>query len=549
MYQVEIADRKQPEVQLATIVEHIPICLSCIGIDGRLIWANQAELDLLGYSYEEYIGHHLSEFYVDSKINEEILSHIFHGEQLYNYHAQVRAKNGSLKYLEVSSKAVYQNGELLHTCCFTRDATSNKRAEEASHNSKEDHLRKILASERPANNEGDVASEIAKMTNRAKDEFLATLSHELRTPLNAILGWAQTLQLGKIKRETLLHALSAIEQSARTQAKLIDDLLSVSDLVSGTLCLNIQSTKLIPIIQATIDSMHSAIVGKRISLKTAFNTQADTIQGDPVRLKQIIGNLLSNSIKFTPSGGWILIALADVNSQIKLTVTDSGEGIHSHFLPYIFDRFRQGDSSNRRKYDGVGLGLSIVQRLVEMHGGTVRAASEGVGQGATFSIDLPRNIDERSSIPAPVEPDPPSTNAAAVNTGKQLEGLKILSVDDDRNTREMLQEALENAGANVLSAASARDALDMLPAFQPDVLLSDIGMPEQNGYDLLKQIRALPSNQGGGIPAIALTGYAREQDRNATHSAGYQAFMPKPVILEELFSTIVKLTDQMNCRV
>ncbi|HUF82214.1 MAG TPA: PAS domain S-box protein [Burkholderiales bacterium] len=401
---------------------------------------------------------------------------------------------------------------------------------------------RLLAQEQTLRLEAETITRDAQVANRVKDEFLATLSHELRTPLNAILGWTQTLQSGKTRKETLMRALAQIEQSAQAQAKLIDDLLNVSDIVAGRMRLEVQPMRLIPTIHAAIETLYPAINAKDIRLDTAFDPAADVVSGDPVRLRQIIWNLLSNAVKFTPRFGQIRVRLSRTDSNAVIAVRDTGEGISSEFLPYVFDRFRQADASSRKQHGGLGLGLAIVRHLVEMHGGTVEARSDGERRGSTFKVYLPIRTEWEGM--RQISGELSDAGAARRARRHKLTGLRILTVDDDRNTREMLQEALERAGAEVLSADSARDALGKLKAFRPDVLVSDIGMPSEDGYDLLRQIRTLSDADGGATPAIAFTGYAREEDQSATREAGYQAVTPKPVNLDELLSTIACVAEQ-----
>jgi CheY-like chemotaxis protein/nitrogen-specific signal transduction histidine kinase len=396
-----------------------------------------------------------------------------------------------------------------------------------------------LAVERRLRLEAEAAARKAQGASRMKDEFLATLSHELRTPLNAILGWTQTLRRGGAAPETMARALAQIEQSAQSQARLIDDLLNVSDIVAGRLRLEVQPMRLMQSVNAVIEAMSPAIEEKEIHLDTSFDAGADIVHGDPVRVQQIFWNLLSNAVKFTPTRGRIRVVASRDASHASIAIADSGEGIRPEFLPHVFDRFSQGASS-RKQHGGLGIGLAIARHLVELHGGSVEAQSEGEGRGAVFKVRLPlrawqgaADIADQRGAEAPA--------AVAHLRARSLTGLRIMTVDDDRNTREMLREALQRAGAQVVTAESARDALEKLAGFRPDLLVSDIGMPTEDGYDLLRQIRALGPGGGGAIPAVALTGYAREEDRMATWRAGYQAVMPKPVNLEELLSTLAAL--------
>ncbi len=384
----------------------------------------------------------------------------------------------------------------------------------------------------------------AEAANHAKDDFLATLSHELRTPLNAILGWTQTLQRGEASKDALLRALAQIEASANAQAKLINDLLNVADIGSGRLRLEIRPVRLIQLIESVAESLFPAIEAREIDFEMEFDPGADDVSGDPARLQQIVWNLLSNAVKFTPRKGRIDLALKRMQSHVELSVSDTGEGISAQFLPFVFDRFRQEDASIKRRHGGLGLGLAIVRHLAELHGGSVSAHSDGEGRGARFSVQLPiratqepaDTLDLRATTP-PLQ----STVRPRDNRPLPLAGLRIVSVDDDPSTREMLHEALARAGADVASAASAQEALASLQSVRPDVLVSDIGLPDEDGYDLIRKVRTLRAAAGGDTPAIALTGYARAQDQQAALALGYQAFVAKPVNLDDLMALIVEL--------
>jgi signal transduction histidine kinase/ActR/RegA family two-component response regulator len=377
--------------------------------------------------------------------------------------------------------------------------------------------------------------ELAERASRMKDDFLATVSHELRTPLNAILGWTQTAQSGEASPDTLLRAITQIEQSARAQAKLVEDLLHISDIVAGKMRLEVQPMRLVEHVSAVVEALLPAIQAKQLALEMRMDASADIIRGDPVRIQQVLWNLLANAIKFTPREGRIEVILARERDHAVLEIRDSGEGISSDFLPHVFDRFSQADASSRKRHGGLGLGLSIAQYVVEAHGGAIEARSDGPGRGSVFVVRLPLRTVE-------IEPAPPQRKHEAGRrtdrASSSLAGIRVLTVDDDATTREMLEEALSRAGAEVTTADSATDALSKLGSFRPHVLVSDIGMPNQDGYDLMRKIRTLPRDAGGATPAVALTGFAREEDRVASWRAGYQAMTPKPVNIAELVSTI-----------
>jgi PAS domain S-box-containing protein len=379
------------------------------------------------------------------------------------------------------------------------------------------------------------AREAAERANRIKDEFLAVLSHELRSPLNPILGWARLLQTRKFDESRIAQALATIERNARLQTQLIDDLLDVAKILRGKLTLNLSSVNLSFVIEAAIDTVRSTAVAKSIALICVL-PNIGQVSGDPTRLQQIIWNLLSNAIKFTPSAGQVDICLERVSNQAKITVKDTGKGISPNFLPYIFESFRQEDASTTRKYGGLGLGLAIVRQLVEAHGGTIKADSPGEGLGATFTVWLPLlNV-----APEILPTEELQTQEA------DLTGFRVLTVDDDPDARQLLTEILTQYGAQVLSVASASEVLANLESFQPDVLVSDIGMPEIDGYSLIQLIRALPPEKGGLIPAIALTAYAREDDYHRVLSSGYQRHVTKPLEPEQLVQAVVAIAI---CRV
>jgi PAS domain S-box-containing protein len=384
----------------------------------------------------------------------------------------------------------------------------------------------------------------AQDANRLKDEFLATVSHELRTPLTAILGWASMLRKTEFERQTARNALETIERNARAQSQIIEDLLDVSRIVTGKLRLDVRQVEPASFIDAAVDSVRPAAEAKGVRLSKALDTGPTALSGDPARLQQVTWNLLTNAIKFTPRGGRVEIRLSRVGSNVEITVSDTGAGIKREFLPYVFDRFRQADSSTTRRHGGLGLGLSIVRHLVELHGGSVRAESGGEGQGSTFTVTLPvapfhswSSGDGHAARATTTE----RRAAAADDCPEEIAGLRILVVDDEADTRDLLGVALGACGAKVLTAATAREALDIAARSKPDVLISDIGMPDEDGFELIRRVRELPAESGGGVPAIALTAYARAEDRLRVLRSGYQMHVPKPVEMAELLTVIASL--------
>ena len=374
----------------------------------------------------------------------------------------------------------------------------------------------------------------AEESSRLKEEFLATISHELRTPLSAILGWARMLRLGQLSPENTAKALDTIERNARAQAQLVDDLLDVSRIITGKLRMDVRPADPNSFIDAAVEAVRPAAEAKGVRVQKVVDTGAILIPGDPVRLQQVVWNLLSNAIKFTPRGGRVQIRSERVNSHLEIVVSDTGQGIPADFLPHVFDRFRQADQKTSRQHGGMGLGLAIVRHLVELHGGTVRAASEGEGQGATFTVMLPISpvyqVDGSGSRVHPAARDllPPDGGT------DRLDGLRVLVVDDEPDTRDLLKQGLEYCGAKVEVASSAAEAIDALIARVPDILISDIGMPGTDGYELIRKVRGLPANRGGKVAAVALTAYTRIEDRLNALRAGYDMHVPKPVELAEL---------------
>jgi signal transduction histidine kinase len=380
----------------------------------------------------------------------------------------------------------------------------------------------------------------AEAASRAKDEFLAIISHELRTPLSSIIGWSRLLLSGKLDPISANRGMEAIERNARLQTQLIEDLLDVSRITTGKLHVKARPLELASVLRDTIQTMKPAAEAKDIALHTALDENAGFISGDRDRLQQVAWNLLSNAIKFTPAGGQINIRLERVGSNVEITVADTGSGINPEFLPYVFERFRQADSSTTRQYGGLGLGLSIVRYLVEMHGGIVQVESPGEGQGSTFRVMFPL-FTEGKKIVSIETADAKSEKNIAVEGEPSLNGVRVLVVEDQADFREVITQMLLQAGAEVLTVSSAAEALESLDLWRPDVLLADIEMPHEDGYSLLHKIRERDRQHGGQIPAAALTAYGRPEDRVRVLEAGYQTFLPKPIDPRELAIVVAKL--------
>ena len=397
----------------------------------------------------------------------------------------------------------------------------------------EEEREKILLREQAARSEAEAA-------NGIKDQFLATLSHELRTPLTAIIGWAGLLRSNDFAADLRGQALETVERNARTQAQLIDDLLDVSRIVSGKLLLDVEEVELDKIITSAINVVQPAADAKAIRITYEREPGRNFITGDAARLQQIAWNLLSNAVKFTPEGGSVRIRLERIGGHIKLSIDDTGKGIAADFLPHVFDRFRQADSTTTRNYGGLGLGLAIVRHLVELHGGTVNAESPGEGQGATFSATFPLLAVRTESQSA----EATGMDGRAVNSRFELEGLRVLVVDDEPDTRQVISAVITKSGAEVKTCASAPEALETLKQWKPDILMSDIGMPDEDGYSLIQKVRSLSAESGGLTPAAALTAYARDEDRERALAAGFQMHVAKPIGARELIDTVAGLAGR-----
>ena len=692
---VEEASRRS-EAELTDFFDNAAIGLHWVGPDGIVHKVNQAELDLLGYTREEYVGRHIGEFHADRPVIEDILTRLTAGEVLRDYDARMLCKDGSIKHVRINSSVYREDGQFVHTRCFTRDITERKRTErrlalqyavtqilseahdfsesvkkiletacqnldwevgvfwkldrekevlwavEICHDTSretpefdrltqtlelekgmglpgriwaegkpvwinnfaedpnlpraavaareglhgafgfpimvggkilgvieffspdvrepddellqmvvgiggqigqfnerkraEEKLAALLESERAARAD-------AEQANRLKDEFLATLSHELRTPLNAVIGWSRMLGSGRLDTDGSKHALEVVERNAWAQKQIIEDILDVSRVITGKLQLNLSPVDLVTVVDAALDAVRPAMEAKEIKIETLIDSSLRMISGDADRLQQVVWNILSNAAKFTPVGGKIEISVNQDTAQVQIQVKDSGPGIDPVFLPHVFERFRQADGSTTRMHGGLGLGLAIVRHLVELHGGTIAVENREDRSGAIFTVHLPLPSGE-------LRPETLASAAGVFKEGRSeapsLEGLRILIVDDEADALDLISVELAQHGAKVTGASNAHDALKSLQESEFDLMISDIGMPNIDGYELIRRIRGQEDSKYQRIPAVALTAYARVQDRMRAVMAGFNTHVAKPVEASELITVVASLAGRLG---
>ncbi|WP_017716065.1 hybrid sensor histidine kinase/response regulator [Kamptonema formosum] len=521
---------QESEEQYRLLVELLPDTVF-IQSEGKIVFINSAGLKLFGAaSPEKLLGKPILDFIhpdCHEIVKERIRQILQERKQAPLLEEKIVRLDGTVVDVGVTASPFTYKG-LPAALVVARDISERKRASEERD--------RLLKRERAARAEAEKA-------NRLKDEFLSTLSHELRTPLSAILGWAELLRNLKFDEATVSHALETIVRNTKSLVKLIEDILDVSRIVSGKLNLNMASVNLAPTVEAAIDSMRPAAEAKNIRLHVEIDRTVRPISGDRERLQQVIWNLLSNAIKFTPKGGRVAVTLRGAESFAEIKVTDTGAGISPDFLPYVFERFRQADSTTTRSYGGLGLGLALVRHLVELHGGTVRADSAGAGQGAMFTVRLPlaeSGAGSRAPGGGEKQPAPPANPAPA----SPLAGLRVLLVEDDADTCELIATVLEGHDARVTAVASVREALAEIERCKPDVLVSDIGMPGEDGYSLIRKLRAMEAGKEWRIPAAALTAYAKAEDRTRALSAGFQIHIPKPVEPAQLAAAVATLVGR-----
>jgi len=517
---------------LAAIIESADDAIITKTLQGVITSWNRGAERMFGYAASEVIGQPVTILIPDDHIDEEsaIIARLRAGEHIEHYETVRLRKDGTLVDISLTVSPIRDaNNKVIGASKIARDISQRKEAEKSLREQSEANTRLYTEAQESA---------------RLKEEFLATVSHELRTPLNAVLGWVRILRAGRLKEAEVGKALETIERNARAQAQLIDDLLDVSRIITGKLRMDVRPVDPNGFIEAAIDAVKPAAEAKGIRVQKIMDSGVVTVPGDPTRLQQVIWNLLTNAIKYTPRGGRVQVRMERVGSNLQIVVADSGQGIPQEFLPYVFDRFRQVDQSTSRHHGGLGLGLALVRHLVELHGGSVAAASPGPDQGSTFTIVLPVvPIYQVDQAGARVHPTAQNLLPSAEYTAR-LDALKILIVDDEPDTRELLKTSLSECGAYVTVAGSVREAFGTFEVSVPEMIICDIGMPGEDGYDFIRRLRALPQESGGKVPAIALTAYARVEDRLRALRAGFQMHVPKPVELAELVTVVASVSGR-----
>jgi PAS domain S-box-containing protein len=516
---------------LAAIVDSSDDAIISKTLNGVITSWNRGATMIFGYSPEEAVGQSIYLIIPADRRQEEetVLRRISNGLKVDHFDTIRRAKDGRLLNISLTVSPIRNgDGKIIGASKIARDITERKQAEQ--------ERALLLASEQEARAE-------AEALNRTKDEFLATLSHELRTPLNAIFGWARMLQSGSVSGATTQRAVEAIVRNASAQVQLIDDLLDVSRIITGNMRLDLRPVDVKGVIEGALDAVRPAAANKGIRLEIILDPAASTVTGDPDRLRQVVWNLLSNAVKFTPRHGRIQVRLERVNSRIEIVISDTGQGIPLDVLPYVFDRFRQGDGSITRRHGGLGLGLALVRHLVELHGGTVTGHSLGEGQGATFVVTLPVPMLNLSAAQDRRHPTATHDSSPPVAVLTSLRGVRVLLVDDDPDSLEITNVILTAAGAEARVCSSAAAARSILEEWDPHVLISDIEMPDEDGYTFLRRMRSSKPARAK-TPAIALTAYGRAEDRVRALAAGFTFHLAKPVDPAELSQVIASLADR-----
>jgi PAS domain S-box-containing protein len=539
--ELTVEELEKARAHLAAIVASSEDAIVSKTLNGIVTSWNSAAQRLFGFDAEDMIGQPILRIIPEDLHHEEteILAKLRRGERIERYETTRLHKEGHRLEISLTVSPVRDTtGTIVGAAKIAHDITARRRAERQLQQ-RESELAKLLEERESFLESERVARANAERLSHMKDEFLATLSHELRTPLNAIQGWVTLLRQRQSSQEDLARGLETIDRNVRNQAQIVSDLLDMSRIISGKVNLEVQPLQLHEVVDGAIDTLRQSAAAKNIRIQKLLDSRIGFVRGDPNRLQQVLWNLLSNAVKFTPKGGRIQVVLERVNSHVEICVEDNGIGIRPEFLPYVFDRFRQGDPGTNRRYGGLGLGLSIVKTLVELHGGSVRVKSPGENQGSTFIVALPVShirADEREPRSAGSKTDFPESIDLPL-----LEKVSVLIVDDEPDGRDLIARVLQERGAQTVCVSSAAEALQALAQEQFDVLLSDIGMPDIDGLELMKQVRLLDASRAGPIPAIAITAYARPEDRQRSLLAGFHMHLSKPIETGELVASIAGL--------
>ncbi len=523
----------ESEARFRYLADNIPQLAWMARPDGHIFWYNRRWFEYTGAPPEEMDGWGWEKVH-DPEALPGVMSswkHALAEKVPWEHTFPLRGADGTYRWF-LSRAMPLRDADGQVSLWFGSNTDITEQREHA------DERYRLLESERAARFNAERASLL-------KDEFLATVSHELRTPLNAILGWTQLLRTGDGDPAEIREGLETIERNARAQTRIIEDLLDMSRIISGKTRLDVQATDLVKVVEAAVDSLRPAAEAKNVRVAKVLGP-VQPISGDPARLQQVLWNLLANAIKFTPKGGRVNVVLERVNSHVEIVVSDNGEGISPEFIPHVFDRFRQQDASQTRRHGGLGLGLSIVKNLVELHGGSVRVQSEGLGHGASFTVILPL-VPLRQDGSARQHPGAALDTRCLVNV--ELDGVRVLVVDDERDSLELVRRLLKECKADVLIASSAEDGLQLVSEDAPDVIVSDIGMPGKDGLEMMRELRARSTAKQARIPAIALTAFARSEDRTRAMLAGYQIHLSKPVEPQELLAAVANLAGRTGVEV
>jgi len=544
----DLTARKRAEEELQRSEERFRLLVECVtdyaiymlDPEGHVVTWNLGAERMTGYKASEVIGQPLSRFFLpdDARLGKPALElERARKDGRFEDEAWRVRRDGTKFWANVVLTPVRDShGDLLGFAKVTRDLSERRFAEETERRLGAEQVARAALEESQTRLKDAVMR--ADTANRVKDEFLATVSHELRTPLNAIVGWSSLL-LTRTEDPALAKGLGSIHQNAQAQARLIEDILDVSRIITGKLHLNLTATDVMEVVHEAADVVRPSADAKHIALRFVLPEEPVLLVADPDRLRQVVWNLLSNAVKFTDSGGEVVTTVERNGSELTLSVRDTGQGIEQDFLPHVFERFRQADGTTTRRFGGLGLGLAIVRHIVELHGGCVDVQSEGPGRGASFRILLPVR-------PVALDATPPESEQHERSSSSRrrpgvLDGLRLLVVDDDRDAREVLEEALTGAGCSVRAADSAAQGLEVVQSFRPHVIVSDVGMPNEDGYSFMRHVRELGARQGGDVPSIALTGYARQGDRTLAIAAGFTAHVAKPVVPDDIVELVANL--------